>query len=467
VPLCRHSPLPELLEFVKLFRPNSIVPNTLDVSLNGLDWLAINKVFEPCLALGHPAPPGPVFIPGEDWRTILRSVESDLTKGKHHLPEEDVDVKNSVDDEMAQIVARWSSGNLEGRKSRKVALLKEWLGISGVSVQKSAVASSSPVKPLESDEDSDSDAEDARGRTAHFLFAGSDCGRSSVSFDFENSQSQSQSLSQHQDADVVDEVVGCLPELAQRNRLTPSSSPFRVALETPEPDLASARRKYATQTAEVMAAEIAQNLSAKGKKRALGDSSSPMSSLYSGTPARPIRKADIFDDDFREDESSSPPAQRRRLDSGAPVRPIRASELLASLSGSQVSAQSQSRFQPRPLPEIKKMEGPPKVTRIRSEKLARRLELTHSLTLSNPDLVAPTYAAARKDLVNKYVRAKNAEDILEMKHKRWEALPVGESDDTPETERVLEIRKGILEDVKRERRIHIPDMECLQQTKLR
>ncbi|KAI9456327.1 hypothetical protein HD554DRAFT_2145601 [Boletus coccyginus] len=50
VPLSRHSPLPELMNFVTLFRPLRVVPNTLDPSLNCLDWGAMSKMFSGCLS---------------------------------------------------------------------------------------------------------------------------------------------------------------------------------------------------------------------------------------------------------------------------------------------------------------------------------------------------------------------------------------------------------------------------------
>ena len=44
VPLSRHSTLAELQEFVKLFRPQCVVPNTLDPRLLGLDWKYIDRI---------------------------------------------------------------------------------------------------------------------------------------------------------------------------------------------------------------------------------------------------------------------------------------------------------------------------------------------------------------------------------------------------------------------------------------
>ncbi|KAI6128763.1 beta-lactamase-like protein, partial [Pisolithus croceorrhizus] len=50
VPLSRHSPLPELMNFVSLFRPHRVIPNTLHSSLDGLDWGVMSTMFESCVS---------------------------------------------------------------------------------------------------------------------------------------------------------------------------------------------------------------------------------------------------------------------------------------------------------------------------------------------------------------------------------------------------------------------------------
>ncbi|EJD45677.1 hypothetical protein AURDEDRAFT_103419, partial [Auricularia subglabra TFB-10046 SS5] len=52
VPLARHSPLPELQAFVRMFRPRTVVPNTLDPALHGIDYAAMAAMFADCLAPG-------------------------------------------------------------------------------------------------------------------------------------------------------------------------------------------------------------------------------------------------------------------------------------------------------------------------------------------------------------------------------------------------------------------------------
>ncbi|KAL5501731.1 hypothetical protein ACEPAH_8991 [Sanghuangporus vaninii] len=52
VPLHRHSSLPELQNFVSLFKPKRLVPNFLEPSLRGLDWACMPNMFRPYLAEG-------------------------------------------------------------------------------------------------------------------------------------------------------------------------------------------------------------------------------------------------------------------------------------------------------------------------------------------------------------------------------------------------------------------------------
>ncbi|KAL5482499.1 hypothetical protein ACEPAI_9093 [Sanghuangporus weigelae] len=52
VPLHRHSSLPELQDFVSLFKPKRLVPNFLEPSLRGLDWACMPNTFGPYMAEG-------------------------------------------------------------------------------------------------------------------------------------------------------------------------------------------------------------------------------------------------------------------------------------------------------------------------------------------------------------------------------------------------------------------------------
>ncbi|KAF8516335.1 beta-lactamase-like protein, partial [Hysterangium stoloniferum] len=51
-PLSRHSTLPELRAFVKLFKPNLVVPNFLNPQLGNFDWACMPRMFADCLTDG-------------------------------------------------------------------------------------------------------------------------------------------------------------------------------------------------------------------------------------------------------------------------------------------------------------------------------------------------------------------------------------------------------------------------------
>lgn len=208
VPLNRHSPLPELQAFVSLFKPRCIIPNTLDVKLQDLDRIAIEKVFAPYL--GSTSPRISTEANNKDIGRRLHSLEKAL------LPKEvdegdlgDVSLKNLVGgDDALDLASRWASLNLDSRMGRKLSLWKEWLGLDEHTPQTKSSPSyhqrgrqSNPIiysplkskgKDVEDFEDTDdSDDDDERGRTAHLLFGyqagvvnSSDCeDASSQSFD--------------------------------------------------------------------------------------------------------------------------------------------------------------------------------------------------------------------------------------------------------------------------------------------
>ncbi|KAJ7057047.1 beta-lactamase-like protein, partial [Mycena amicta] len=178
VPLSRHSPLPELQAFVKLFRPRRIVPNTLISDLCGLDWAAILRVFAPFLAeyptkteleLGTQeaamaaqifGAPIPVSADGED-RT------------------EDTALQNIAGGGVAEAFARKYAESSALQK--RITIIRAWLDLGDTSVVPSVFAppqdprhhpTFTHVRGMESDNgSSDDDAADERGRTAHFLFA--------------------------------------------------------------------------------------------------------------------------------------------------------------------------------------------------------------------------------------------------------------------------------------------------------
>ncbi|KAG7447100.1 uncharacterized protein BT62DRAFT_993446 [Guyanagaster necrorhizus] len=151
VPLARHSPLPELQRFVSLFRPKTIIPNTLDPFLHGLDWTGIRTVFSSCLSSCE----SPTPAVNDDIRPL-----SDLSHDEDGI---DVAHKNLVGDQAEETANKWADGR---GKRRKLEVLRSWLGLPPLHI-----LSSINMEEESRGYDSSSDADDERGKTAHRLFA--------------------------------------------------------------------------------------------------------------------------------------------------------------------------------------------------------------------------------------------------------------------------------------------------------
>ncbi|KAI0357562.1 hypothetical protein OH77DRAFT_1476305 [Trametes cingulata] len=132
VPLARHSPLPELRAFVRLFKPRRVEPNTLDPALKGLDAACMKAMFAGCLAEDKDSPPPtachletfckshgispPAVTPGD--------IEPSLLGGADAGAEEDVAFKNLEGDGAREIAEKWADS---GRMRRKLSTMKEFL----------------------------------------------------------------------------------------------------------------------------------------------------------------------------------------------------------------------------------------------------------------------------------------------------------------------------------------------------
>lgn len=192
VPLSRHSSLPELREFVALFKPKTVVPNTLDPKLKGLHWAAINKMFADCLCVA------PVSaIRASDDIAAAQSCEVDV---EGFNAGEDVAVQNLVGCGARDLVARWAENGDPLKKlgvlrvylnPEETALLDKYFGPPAADVtsdilppscyhnQLRGVASASVTHHpngkehayATDSEDESVDDDDAKGRTAHLLFA--------------------------------------------------------------------------------------------------------------------------------------------------------------------------------------------------------------------------------------------------------------------------------------------------------
>lgn len=199
VPLERHSPLPELLNLVSLFRPLRVVPNTLVPALGGLDWTAMNAMFKECMAppiydRGDPIP-NELNLSGTVHSSVLDLTSLDLA-------DTDPAMKNLVGDSVELEAQKWAD---DGSMRRRLEVLRGWLGPKekgivdralgrlpnsrsehGGSSPLSSRNNSAPETPKrmnktymqvkhyaeDSDDSSNDDGSDAHARTARLLFAG-------------------------------------------------------------------------------------------------------------------------------------------------------------------------------------------------------------------------------------------------------------------------------------------------------
>ena len=260
VPLSRHSPLPELQEFVKLFRPKQVVPNTLDPRLKGLDWACIDQIFSSCLHM-----PPHRSLSADSLRLRL-----DINPNDHLAVDDqhdgDVALKNLVGDGAINAAARWAD---QGKLLKKLSVLRGHLGDEANAIIDQLLGITVPLRRApghpssdnaqlvmpdkgkgkeissrdhggDSEEDTDDcDSGDERGRTAHKLFAGM------AGIDSDDKENtwwvSSQPSDQGQEVELNSHTLGGIlsgsPQKGRGepvgdgawrlNRLTPVSSPVR------------------------------------------------------------------------------------------------------------------------------------------------------------------------------------------------------------------------------------------------
>ncbi|KAM6497507.1 Beta-lactamase-like protein [Amanita muscaria] len=144
VPLARHSPLPELQAFIRLFRPKRVIPNSLGPQLRGLDWVCLDHMFKTCLSPSSsnnkiPPTPHPIDI---DISALLIDEESESV------------IRDIIGS--SELVSRWVE---KARPQDKLDLMIGHLDGEGRDCRDS-----------EDESDGDTDSEEDNWRTAEALF---------------------------------------------------------------------------------------------------------------------------------------------------------------------------------------------------------------------------------------------------------------------------------------------------------
>ncbi|KAI6114081.1 beta-lactamase-like protein [Pisolithus sp. B1] len=127
VPLSRHSPLPELMNFVSLFRPHRVIPNTLHSSLDGLDWGVMSTMFESCVS---PLPTPQVHSPFSSPAVFSSTSDPKISVINSALKNEEIDVaiQNLIGPSSA--AEKWA--DMGGERS-KLEVINMWLSKGGKS----------------------------------------------------------------------------------------------------------------------------------------------------------------------------------------------------------------------------------------------------------------------------------------------------------------------------------------------
>ena len=234
VPLHRHSTLPELQDFVGLFRPRRLVPNFLEPSLRGLDWACMPRMFGPYMAKG-----GADRIQQEMSEKLslseINNIEIDAVLG-------DSSLKNleggSASEDLETLAGLWVStpGGIGGFISAK-GMISRLMGFlpKGVSVLVERAlrdAHQQRIIPayLESDDDADSSGEEEGAEKVAELLFGGHCNLP-IQNDLATNNSQHDLLGEQENSNFnkVEEGI-CVP-LTPQNSGTPAYAKRRP-LET-------------------------------------------------------------------------------------------------------------------------------------------------------------------------------------------------------------------------------------------
>lgn len=171
--LHRHSSLPELQNFVALFRPKRIIPNFLQPTLHGIDWACMLYMF------GDHMAPGGVERLREELR--LAGAVNHLSQLNENDLIEDLEFSNMEggcgSEALDALVAKWAVGidteNGQTKTGLLIRIAQAYLPKGVCFLIDRALRTARQKKPVQSFEDEDSDdssSKESHGRTAEIIF---------------------------------------------------------------------------------------------------------------------------------------------------------------------------------------------------------------------------------------------------------------------------------------------------------
>lgn len=490
----RHSPLHELQEFVSLFRPKRVVPNTLLPGLGGLDWLAMDGMFSQCLSSTSHPPSNTNPLPGVDVSALA-------------IEEEDITLKNLEGPGAIEVASRWADDvNTNSRQGGKLIRILEYLlpylpagGRERMRVSsflhKQRLSSTIARKDFPAyGDDTDSDdsaAEEERGRTAHRLFADGNVGMRAGFGSFDSSSTAD---------DDSQPGAKSPPKGGETHRpLTPPSSDPRkgkskVTEETHEftplpaeltspinllPPFEQIPLGATTLPTPTPLIDLRNTLGKRTSPSHSSPSSQPSASprspiTQSGRRKRPKVGSDLGKEGSMENlEMALPSGSRNRPRMAAHTNVLGKSETSMELTTSQrrhsshLSAQSRSSTFSHLSFSAHSRVGSSTSSDLSLK--AERLRIAELLAQARPDLVAPTYHKKRTQKLSWITKTQARDQYLEGVRSLsradteltlpWEDSDANDSGMDLERSRVL--TEMVRQQVERKEDITLPALECL------
>jgi hypothetical protein len=398
-----------------------IIPNTLVPEFCGLDEIAIARQFAPYLSSAAKFSWNDIPLPDDfDLPRMLCTVERQVSEAGGSLSNDgnnqDVHLKNLVGDRALKLASKWSCDDLDSSMSRKMVVLRKWLGLyrEGVEGTRRHLDSLDTRQASEDDESSQHYDEAEVERTMLRLFA------PQAGIELPEDRPESQESQPEASKDVYP--------------ISPVSSPVRVqlryllignSLDGPRFVIRHQERdcKPATPigTPPRGSPDTDETYIVEGKRRCTA-----AASLTPSSPRTPTKRPKLH--------VLFSPLQVRNDNLGTP------SATTSSRKGVNYVSSSPKEASPRTKQTLSKMydiSSPPKRTKVspskprhsKTSKLSRRLEIAGSLKLECDDKEhAQTMRAKVERRVTREMRKEEYQECIERIKTKSLEMPIPESD---------------------------------------